>query len=49
MPDKIQNTNGEELMLATAEGDWFNNIALLLILALTGWTFSPDSNEDAPK
>lgn len=46
MPDKLENTNGEEIILATAEGDWFNQIAALLILALfTDWGSVPDAHE----
>lgn len=49
MSEKIETAGSEELGLAIAEGDWLNNIALLLILALTGWTLNSDSNEDVLK
>lgn len=50
MPDKPDNTNGEEIMLATAEGDWLNQIAALLILALfTSWGSVPPEHEDPDK
>lgn len=50
MPDKYENTNGEEMTLATAEGDWTNSIATLLILTLlTSWGSVPTGHEDPDK
>lgn len=49
MSEKIETTGSEEFGLAIAEGDWINNIALLLILALSGWTFDPDPHEKTPE
>ena len=34
MPDNLENTNGEEMSMAPAEGDWLDQFAGLLILAL---------------
>ena len=50
MPDNLENTNGEEMSTVTAEGDWFNQFAGLLILALfSTWGSVPDEHENPDK
>ena len=47
MPEKLDNVNDQEIVLATTEGDWINNIGVLLILAISGiWGSASNTPED---